>query len=356
MGGVASPEAGPPLPGAPEARPLPTGMRRWFHKWLPVLTLMFLAALLPELLTGSTPVPLLITTPPGILSLLALYGCGALLIREASVRWRKGWAAVLPLGAAYGLIEEGLFAKTLIDPAQPQVGILGIYGRWLGLNWILVAAFLLFHALFSIALQILLTDLIFSRTKGRPFLGPVGTTLALAAFVFNVVVGFFVNDPTHYMPDLPVLVALLAAIGLLVLLAYRVPARYLWPWREIPDRSPRWFQVEGVLFMVCFFALFILGTAFVPVPAVVFALYIGLAGLTARFVLAHGGRRGNEAHKLGFAAGLILFFIPFDIILEIQGDLGVVVVPALLLVLIYRLHRMWRSANAPPSPLVPFER
>ncbi len=136
---------------------------------------------------------------------------------------------MLPLGVAYGLVEEGLFAKTLIDPAQPMVGYLGVYGRWLGLNWILVAALLLFHAVFSIALQILLTDLIFPRTKGLPFLRPLGTALALGAYVVIVIVGFLFNDPTHYVPDPPVFAALIASIGLLILLAYRLPARILMP-------------------------------------------------------------------------------------------------------------------------------
>ncbi|MDG6981287.1 MAG: hypothetical protein JRN51_09295 [Nitrososphaerota archaeon] len=38
---------------------------------------------------------------------LGIYGSGALLIYEAKVRWKKGWAMVLLLGGVYGILEEG---------------------------------------------------------------------------------------------------------------------------------------------------------------------------------------------------------------------------------------------------------
>lgn len=329
---------------------MPERCRNWFYKWLPVLTLMLLASLLPELLTGSTPVPLLVVSPGGFASLLALYGCGALLIREASTRWRRGWAAVMPLGAAYGIVEEGFFAKTMVYPDQPMVGFLGVYGRWMGLNWIPVVAFSIFHAVFSIATQILLTDLIFPRTRGNPFLRLPGTALALAAYAFIVVVGFFTADPTHYIPSLAVLLFLCAAVGTFLLLARVLPPRLFAARMQHPDRSPRWFGGAGGFFMAGFFALFILGPPLIPFPGLLVALYLCLLAVTGRFILLHSGQGDNEAHKVAFVAGMVLFFVPFDIILEIQGDIGILAPLGAVLFLLLRLRRKWRGPSAHPDP------
>jgi len=51
-----------------------------------------------------------------------LYLPGALLIREAMIRWKKGWASVLLLGAAYGILEEGTALGTLFNTAPVEYG------------------------------------------------------------------------------------------------------------------------------------------------------------------------------------------------------------------------------------------
>ena len=53
---------------------------------------------------------------------LLLYGAGTILIREARVRWRKGWLAVFILSVAYMIAEEGLMLNTLFDPTKNNVG------------------------------------------------------------------------------------------------------------------------------------------------------------------------------------------------------------------------------------------
>jgi len=50
--------------------------------------------------------------PSTLLLLAALYGCGALLVREAWIRWGRGPYAPSLLGAAYGIVEEGLLVKS----------------------------------------------------------------------------------------------------------------------------------------------------------------------------------------------------------------------------------------------------
>src|SRR5579859_3917185 len=65
--------------------------------WPAAVSLYFLAAIVPEMLSGSTP-PLRFLQPFSLVFLPLLYGSSALLIREAVVRLRLGWANVLLLG------------------------------------------------------------------------------------------------------------------------------------------------------------------------------------------------------------------------------------------------------------------
>ncbi len=91
------------------------------HKSSPIknsstLVLFLLSPAIAELLSGSAP-PLEFFNPLGFVILASLYGSGAILARELALRWRKGYLSLLLLGAAYGVIEEGLIVKSFFDPA-----------------------------------------------------------------------------------------------------------------------------------------------------------------------------------------------------------------------------------------------
>ena len=77
--------------------------------WAAALTLYFLAPILGEVFSFNTP-PLAFLLDPGkFIFEPALYGSGALLIREVARRRGLGWPAILVMGAAYGILEEGAF-------------------------------------------------------------------------------------------------------------------------------------------------------------------------------------------------------------------------------------------------------
>src|SRR5256886_9423358 len=81
-----------------------------------------------------------------------------LVMRETAVRWKTGWPSILLLGAAYGIIEEGLAVKSFFDPTWMDLGTLGVYGRWLAVNWVWAAWLTIYHAAVSIALPIFLLE------------------------------------------------------------------------------------------------------------------------------------------------------------------------------------------------------
>src|SRR5881296_254222 len=126
----------------------------------PVLCLLLLSPGIPEYLTGSSSFAILSLNPVLFLMFvglnMGLYGPGVILIREAMIRWRKGWASVFLLGFAYSVVEEGLDLSTFFNPNAGPVGILGTYGHWLGVNWVSTVGLTLFHSAISIALPILL--------------------------------------------------------------------------------------------------------------------------------------------------------------------------------------------------------
>src|SRR5256885_16843146 len=101
----------------------------------PLLALVLLSPVIAEMLSGSTP-PLEWLNPIAVLFLIWLYGAGVLVMRETAVRWKTGWPSILLLGAAYGIIEEGLAVKSLFDPGWMGLGALDWHGRWFDVNWV----------------------------------------------------------------------------------------------------------------------------------------------------------------------------------------------------------------------------
>ncbi len=109
--------------------------------WKPVLTLLVLSPAIGELLSGSSP-PLQFFNPLFFMLLVGLYGCGALLVRETVALHRLNAAGLLLLGAAYGIVEEGLMCKSFFNPHWTDTGFLSVYGRAGGVNWVWASTFL----------------------------------------------------------------------------------------------------------------------------------------------------------------------------------------------------------------------
>ena len=143
----------------------------------PVVFLLLASPVIAELLWGSTTV----SQAAGLLAQIGLYGCGAILIRETVVRWGGGWPSVILLGAAYGAIEEGLLEPTWFTPRLfPHP-----YGVAAGVYWTYAAFNIGYHAIFSIAIPIALTGVLFPAWRHRPWLGRTGLSVCGAVYVIN---------------------------------------------------------------------------------------------------------------------------------------------------------------------------
>ena len=147
---------------------------------VPTVFLLFAAPLIAEVLWGTTPVSAI----GGLLIQIGLYGCGALLIREFTQRWGGGLPTVLLLGVGYAIVEEAL-----VEPFWFTPHILDHpYGVAFGVFWTYAVWNIGYHALFSIAIPIVLTDLVFPAWRGRRLLHRTGTVVAGVVYALNAVV------------------------------------------------------------------------------------------------------------------------------------------------------------------------
>jgi len=322
-------------------------------RW-PVLALLLLAPSIPELLTGSTPITTLVLNPPAFaiqfLGIVGLYGTGALLIREFAAYFRKGWASVLLLGAAYGIAEEGFAVHTFFEPGGAPVGALGSYGHLFGVNWLWALGLTVFHATYSIALPILLVQLWFPLSKGVRWLDR--GAVALVAFVYLFVVVLF-SVVVGYGPTPAALAFFLAVVAALLVLAYRVPADLL-SVRPGPRRIGKWgLALAGTLEFDAWLVVLILSGGRV-VPAFVAALVIVVANLAALgIILRRVGTVDLERSMFCFAVGMLSILFVFDVVVEFSVP-GILAVSAVFAYLLYRLGRTLdrRAIAVPPAAVM----
>ena len=325
-----------------------------FFKAHPILLLLVLTPGIPEYLSGSSALNILVKNPVIFFIFLAanlgLYGPGVLLIREAKVRWHKGWATVLLLGAAYGILEEGIALSTLFNPTAGPVGQLGFYGHWLGVNWIWTAGILSVHMIFSISLPILLLGLALPETNGRRLLSSrAAINVTFAILSVDVLILFLVTRfGEHFWMGTPIFFGSFATIGVLVFLASKVPANAPTPTSLAPTRSPFWTGLAGALFYpsILFVEFFGMG-AKLPAP-IDLCLVVLDQFLYLRFVLRIIGKSNNERNLITLVAGLIIPIGLFGVISEIPFALSLL---ADLIALIL-LRMLWKKYPEKPPQMV----
>ncbi|OGV78677.1 MAG: hypothetical protein A3K19_31765 [Lentisphaerae bacterium RIFOXYB12_FULL_65_16] len=152
-----------------------------------IVFLLFVPAMLAELLTGNAP-PMRFFSPLWLLIFVLLYGCGCLLIREMKVRWDLQWG-VLFLAVAYGIVEEGLMTKAFFNPEWEGVGLLSGYGMYWGVQWVWTLGVTFSHATISIVVPITIADHLWPQYRHVATLRRRGVLWALAGISSITVMG-----------------------------------------------------------------------------------------------------------------------------------------------------------------------
>jgi hypothetical protein len=283
------------------------------YRRLAAVVLALLSVGIAEVSIGDIPF-----TPVGLLALaffLPIYGGGVVMVREAVVRRGAGWRGVLLLGFAYCLVEEGLalqslFSPTVYDGIGPAMGahVLGVNGVYLLLQ-------LVNHAVWSIAVPILLTDLVFPAHRGRPYVGRVGLVVAGVAYVVGVgltaLTARFQLDPGYRAPA-AVLVGTAVAVVVLAALALARPRLDAAPpTAPAAEPSPARVFAAGFAFAVVFLAVLWepghFRWAFVRGPGVLVPILVAVAALAvAAELLRRRGPGMAQPQLVALAGGLVL--------------------------------------------------
>jgi hypothetical protein len=323
-----------------------------FFRRHPILLLLALTPGIPEYLSGSSSVAGLLVAPAVffvfLLLNLGLYGPGVLLIREALVRWKKGWLAVILLGGAYGLIEEGTALSTLFNPKASVVGGLGTYGHLDGVSWVWAIGVLGVHIVLSIGVPILLFSLALPERRGQPFLTGRRLPMVLAIWIVDLAVLVLIS---HYYPvGWPLQVGAVVVAGLLAVAAYRLPAGLLDPTSPTPRFGPRTAFVLGLLyFPVLLIIPAVGGSAGIPAP-VTGAIDLAAAGGLFLAVRYGMGKTRHEAQMVALAIGVIVPIMVFGAASQIFLPI-VLVLDGIAGAFFLTLWRRYGTAPPPASPV-----
>jgi hypothetical protein len=191
----------------------------------PALGLFLVAPLVAEFLLGNLPITLI-----GALVVLApFYGGGALLIREAVRRTRRGWPGILVLGLAYAVFEEAFTTQSLFNPDYLRLNLhlldpayvpaLGI-GAW----WTMFV--LTLHTVWSIATSIALVEALVPARATTPWLGKPGLAIAAILFALGAAASTaFALRSDPYVAPMPQLAGAGIVLLVLILIAFRLPVR-----------------------------------------------------------------------------------------------------------------------------------
>jgi hypothetical protein len=146
----------------------------------PIWTLLVLAPVIAEVLSGSTRTSILFVLLPEIM----VWGVGALLCRELVRRWRAGGVSLLVLGLALSVAEEFIIQQTSIAPL-PFGGVHADYGRAWGINLVYLLFMLAYESVWVVVVPVGVTELIFPSRREQPWLRRGGWIACIVAFLLG---------------------------------------------------------------------------------------------------------------------------------------------------------------------------
>jgi hypothetical protein len=280
----------------------------------PAFTLMILAPVIAEVLSGATKLSYIFALIPEIL----VWGGGALLIREIVRRWDGGWTSVLLLGVGLAIAEEFLIQQTSLAPL-PWLGNTPAYGRVWGVNWVYFLYMLGYESVWVVLVPLQLTELIFPERRNERWLRPRGLVIVSLLFVVGSWTAWFAwtqrarpmvfHVPKYVPPFLAVVLGALAIV-LLAVMAYTV-RKTATRAANVSEKPPSPWLVSGGTLALAFAWYGLIVLVFVPQPSL--PLWIPIVGGVAwaamaffvvkRWVTSAGW---GDLHRWGLVSSAIL--------------------------------------------------
>jgi hypothetical protein len=180
-----------------------------------ITALMAIPPLMMELLVGNLS-PAAFFNPLMFLILFMGYSIPVVLFRELSIRWKLDTRGIFILGIIYGIINEGLGAKTLLARTDLPTPSFNDFGFW-GLNFPFTVYVLVIQSLVSLVIPIVMVHQFFPDIKGEYWLGKRASIILAALSATGITAIFFSPFPRHvnaaFFPLFLALMAVLACIA-----------------------------------------------------------------------------------------------------------------------------------------------
>jgi hypothetical protein len=225
---------------------------RW-QRLAPAFTLLILAPVVAEVLSGATRLSFIFVLIPEIM----VWGCGALIAREAVRRWRAGWTSLLLLGLALSVAEEFIIQQTSLAPL-PWLASAQSFGRVWGVNWLYFLYMLCYESVWVVLVPVQLTELLFPDRRHEPWLRQGGLIISIFVFVFGSFIAWFtwtqqarpnVFHVPKYTPPFSTILLGLLAIALIIFGAYAIRRAPQLPPDTSRNAPQPWLVVLAILLL-----------------------------------------------------------------------------------------------------------
>jgi hypothetical protein len=311
----------------------------------PGVALLLLAPVLGELVSGHQTLFEFINPIAFVLTALP-YGFGAIICRELTVRWHKGWFSLVLLGIAYGVYEEAIVARSVWDPDWAELGALRDYTYWGGFTWTYAAVLIHFHLTISIISSVVLAEILYPGRRRERWVSDRGLAACFVGLALWMPVLLAFNP---FVPPLGGFALAWLVIAGLAYAARRLPAQ-VFPARTGTGTRPLWYGVVAVVnTTLVFVAVFMLpeqAPSWLPPWPVTLAFVILLDALAFWLILrwSGNGTSWDDRHKLALVMGLLAFFIVLDVFHDLDegfGGLSIVAVAS-----VWGLRKLWAHTQA----------
>jgi hypothetical protein len=258
--------------------------------------------MIAELFSGSTPFDVFFR-PFVFVVYLGFYGLGALIIREIVARRKLHFSSVLLLGAAYGVLEEGIVIKSWFDPNWMGATVVSHVLRVYGISILQPLSNVVYHAVISIGASILIGQSI--SASNEPWLSKRWIATAFGVFVVSAITMSLTFNYGYKIEGWQYLLGFVL-LGVFVALGWRgvkiLSGRKLYP--------PFGIWILSTIFIVVIFTIFYtLSNAgakwFIIIPLALL-LYVGYAIF---FALMDWGR-ATRKHYFAAGAGIVTGLLP----------------------------------------------
>lgn len=275
----------------------------------PAIGLYFLSPIVAEFLLGNLSIAYL----PGLLFLSAMYGGGAVLVREVARRTGRGWPTIILLALAYGIVEEGLVTQSLFNPNYAGQDLLS-YGHIdaLGMSYWWTLFVLTLHTVWSISVPIALVEALVPSRRTTPWLGKVGLTVASLLFLIGCGLTFVTSldqssfggpsEPFFASPAQFVGAGVAAVVAVVVAFSLRRPQPNT---ATGPVPNPWWIGALSLIAGSIFLVMSYLNLPAWLTVAVYVLLYAAVTVLTVRWARRSGWR---HLHTVALMGGALLAY------------------------------------------------